>query len=375
MKAEKLIKLLAVCSCCVLLGGCAGVNARVQETETILEETELPVSEETQADEEVSVETAAEEMPEEVQILDQSTEAKVVTQTLVEEAEREAEPETDTEIETEFEQEPENAQEENRQGLEYKVENQELEIGKCFGDIAVPEYALTEDGSKVSGKVEWRKPGKSRAFDQDMALTGVEGEKRTWEWTFVPDEAGYETVSGTTELTMREPQEEEEGTLAGLVNLWTDKVTDETSGASSASGSSIGASNIIEVSDLQEIGKWMGSMITGAGILGEETGGIRTVGKENFAVAHGTVKREEAEIQKNPETEKENDTVDTGKAVSGREKEPIKARAKAVGTDHKEKRMLPEQKPDAAEMSCREAMEYGRAGAAIFVLSQSWYLR
>lgn len=352
MKAEKVIKLLAVCSCCVLLGGCAGVNARVQETETILEETELPVSEETQ-------------------VLDQSTEAAVVTQALMEEAEGEAELET----ETEFEQEPGNVREENLQELEYKVEDQELEIGKCFGDIVVPEYALTEDGSKVSGKVEWRKPGKSRVFDQDMALTGVEDEKRTWEWTFVPDEAGYETVTGTTELTMREPQEEETGTLAGLVNLWTDKVTDETSEASSASGSSIGASNIIEVSDLREIGKWMGSMITGAGILGEETGGIRTVGKENFAVAHGTVKREEAEIQKNPETEKENDTVDTGKDVSGKEKEPIKTRTKVAGTDHKEKRMLPEQKTDAVKMSCQEALEYGRAGATIFVLSQSWYLR
>lgn len=374
MKAEKLMKLLAVCSCCVLLGGCAGVNARVQETETILEETELPVSEETQADEEVSVETIAEEVLEEAQVLDQSAEDKVVTQALVEE-EREAEPETDTEIETESEQETENVREENQQRLEYNVEDQELEIGKCFGDIAVPEYALTEDGSKVSGKVEWRKPGKNRVFDQDMALTGMEGEKRTWEWTFVPDDTGYETVTGTAELTMREPQAEEEGTLAGLVNLWTDKVTDETSGSSSASGSSIGASNIIEVSDLREIGKWMGSMITGAGILGEETGGVKTAGKENFAVAHGTVKREEAEIQKSPETEKENDTVDTGKAVSGKEAEPTKARIKAAGTNHKEKRMLPEQKTDTMEMSCQEALEYGKAGATIFLLSQSWYLR
>ena len=366
MKAEKLIKLLAVCSCCVLLGGCAGVNARVQETETILEETELPVSEEMQADEEVSVETAAEKMPEEAQVLDQSTDDKM---------EKDTEPETDTENETESEQQTENAPEENLRRLEYKVEDQELEICKCFGDIVVPEYALTEDGNKISGKVEWRRPGKSRAFELDMALTGVEGEKRIWEWTFVPDEAGYERATGMTELTMREPQTGEESALAGLANLWTDKVSDKTSGASSASGSSIGASNIIEVSDLQEIGKWMGSMITGAGVLGEETGGIRTVGKENFAVAHGTVKRDEEEIQKSPETEKENDIVDTGNAVSGKAEEPIKDGGKAAETEHKEKIVLPEQKTGAAEMSCQEALEYGRTGATIFILSQSWYLR
>ena len=37
MKAKRLIKLLGICSCCVLLNGCTGVKAQVQNTETVLE--------------------------------------------------------------------------------------------------------------------------------------------------------------------------------------------------------------------------------------------------------------------------------------------------------------------------------------------------
>ena len=83
MKAERLIKLLGICSCCVLLNGCTGVKAQVQNTETVLEETELPGSEgvedtEMESDVEASsVEVASGTGAEEEQVLDQSAEIKM----------------------------------------------------------------------------------------------------------------------------------------------------------------------------------------------------------------------------------------------------------------------------------------------------------
>lgn len=255
MKAKKLMKLLGICVGCVLLSGCTGVSARVQNTETVLEETELPGSEGTEESEmepdDTCVEMAEETGTEEEQVLDQSAEIQTANVEVsdpsgisetehLDETENETENETETESETEMtsEEQTEAGETENLRKLEYQVEDQELETGKCFGEIKVPEYATAEDGSKVTGKIEWRKPGKDRVFDADMALTGMDGAKRTWEWTFVPDEEGYEKVTGTVEITMREALPEEGGDMMEMAGLWLDKVTDETSKSSSSSGSS-----------------------------------------------------------------------------------------------------------------------------------------
>lgn len=392
MKAEKLIKLLGLCSCCVLLSGCTGVSARVQNTETVLEETELPGSEGTEESEmEPDVEDATVEVTtgnehEEEQVLDQSAEIQTAEAAPVAEvtaSETEGVEESETESETESE--------ENKilRKLEYQVEDQELETGKCFGEIVVPEFATAEDGSRVTGKVEWRRPGKDRVFENDMALTGLDGDKRTWEWTFVPDEEGYETVTGTVEITMREAvSEEEEGEMAKIADLWSEKVTDETSKGSSASGSSAGASNIIEASDIAEAAKWMGSHMTGAGLIGDEKeSSAREAGKENFTVAHGTVKREETEAPNEVEsglfeTEKEKaaSALDTGKAAETKatsyraSASPLAAleyvmnRNKAGSLKEKNDtgEALADRSQRTSDLTCEEVLEYGNIGVTVF---------
>lgn len=409
MKAKKLMKLLGICVGCVLLSGCTGVSARVQNTETVLEETELPGSEETEVSEmepdveEVSVEVATGNGMEEEQVLDQSAEIRTANAEVPDppgisetehlektEAETEDEEETESETEMDSEERTEAGETENLWKLEYRVEDQELETGKCFGEIAVPEYAAAEDGSKVTGKVEWRRPGKDHVFEEDMALTGMDGDKRTWEWTFVPDEEGYEKVTGTVEITMREATAaEEEGDMPGMADLWSEKVTDETSKASSASGSSAGASNIIEVSDIAEAAKWMGSHLTGAGAIGGEQGSAaREAGKENFTVAHGTVKREEAEEQKELEsglfeTEKAASDLDTGntaetKATSYRASasplaalEYVMGRKNAgAGTNRPVAKSQVDMEQPESDMTCEDVLEYGSVGMAVLVFSQ-----
>lgn len=406
MKAKRLMKLLGICAGCVLLSGCTGVSARVQNTETVLEETELPGSEGTEESEmepdDTCVEVTTGTGTEEEQVLDQSAEIQTVnaevsdpsgifeTEHLEEtEAEIETEEETESETEAGSEEQTEAGETENLRKLEYQVGDQELETGKCFGEITVPEYAIAEDGSKVTGKVEWRRPGKARVFEDDMALTGLDGDKRTWEWTFVPDEEGYETVTGTVEITMREAvQAEDGGEMAKIADLWSEKVTDETSKGSSASGSSAGASNIIEASDIAEAVKWMGSHMTGAGLIGDEKeNSAREAGKENFTVAHGTVKREETEAQKELEsglfeTEKEKaaSALDTGnaaetKATSYRTPNtPMAAlryvmnRSKADSQDAKNQTgsFRVDAEPQTEDLTCEEVLEYGNLGVAVF---------
>ena len=249
----------------------------------------------------------------------------------------------------------------------------------------VPEYATDEDGSQVRGKVEWRRPGKDRVLDEDMELTGVDGDKRIWEWTFVPEEAGYEKVTGTAEITMREATAEEGGSMMEMAGLWPEKITDETSKASSSSGSSAGASNIIEASNMAEALKWMGAHMTGTNPLGgRKENTARDAGKENFTVAHGTVIHEENENQE----ELENRSLETEKTVEGEAETKTTAYRTAESTV-KALKYVPERKNTAPEteknltytdqaeegLTCAEVLEYGRVGMTVFIVSQGWYLR
>ena len=398
MKAKRLIKLLGICSCCVLLNGCIGVKAQVQNTETVLEETELPGSEgvedtEMESDVEASsVEVASGTGAEEEQVLDQSAEIKMANvnpaaeeRVLATEVAEETEIDTQAETEADSENQTEGEEAENLRKLTYQVEDQKLEIGKCFGAIVVPEYATDEDGSQVRGKVEWRKPGKDRVLDEDMELTGVAGDKRIWEWTFVPEEAGYEKVTGTAEITMQEMTAEEGGSMMEMAGLWPEKITDETSKASSSSGSSAGASNIIEASDMTEALKWMGAHMTGTNRLGgRKENTARDAGKENFTVAHGTVVHEENENQE----ELENRSLETEKIVEGEAETKTTAYYTAESAV-KALKHVPERKNTAPEaeknltytdqheesLTCADVLEYGRAGMTVFIVSQGWYLR
>lgn len=371
MKSEKLMKLLGICSCCVLLGGCAGVNARVQETETVVEETE---QNETENDvEEMTAEAVTEVSAETEQILDQSQEIKETEEENSQEEDIAQTSDKETEKESESESE-----EEKRLLLEYQIEDQELEIGKCFGDITMPEYAEAEDGSQVTGKVEWRRPGGGHAFDPDMALTGEDGEKRTWEWTFVPDEGRYESVSGTVEITMKSALPlavgDEEDEMTKLKELWKKKGTEENAGGSSSSGSSIGASNVIKVSDIKEVANWMGSLMTGTGVLGDQKGSTaKAAGKEDVNLVYGTTANEAeyAEPSGAPE-------AGTG-AAGTEEKNTVSVQiSQQKGTDgqrtetesESESSTSKEQKEDAG-LTGEEAKKYGEYGMTAFTLAQA----
>ena len=126
MKAKRLIKLLGICSCCVLLNGCIGVKAQVQNTETVLEETELPGSEgvedtEMESDVEASsVEVASGTGAEEEQVLDQSAEIKMANvnpaaeeRVLATEVAEETEIDTQAETEADSENQTEGEEAEN----------------------------------------------------------------------------------------------------------------------------------------------------------------------------------------------------------------------------------------------------------------------
>ena len=367
MKAEKVKRWMSIGSFCLLLGGCAGVHAGAEETEPILYETEYEDGEnipELESSENVDPET-----------------------------ELKSETEEESEAKSEFESEAEETERAEILQLEYKVEDQNLEIGKCFADIVVPNYAMTEKGDKVTGQVEWRVPGDSRVFDKEIALGGVEGEKKIWEWTFVPDDTVYESLSGTVEITMQKDREEESGSLADLANLWKDHGADKTSHTASASGSSIGASNTIKVSDLQDIGKWMGSLLTGAEILGDKKdGSVKEIGKGTFTVVHGTVKREESKNQAEtessvPESEKEMmpATSEAGDAdtetaepflsafISGTEQTKHTERSYVYREREKKEALLPAEMSVDHHMNCRKALKYGKFGMAVFAHCRSRY--
>lgn len=313
MKADKLAKLCMAGALCLNLIACTNVHARPtvteQGTEQILsseagEELEDQMTEVLEPGEG----TALEESELIIDHTPEISEAAVSENTAAEHTDTEN---TGSEKSAEKTTEPESESgtEEQMIPVEYTIEDQRLESGKTFDDIVVPEYAIAADGSEVTGEVEWLDPDSGMALDSEMELSGAEGESMVWEWTFVPDEAGYENAQGEVELTMYAAKH---GVKNSIMDQVTDVRTESESGDkkqnSSASGSSIGASTIKEAESIRDVGKWMGSALTGLGVLGNSKDrGEYTTDRGNLTITHGTVKREtdqeKSAKQEMPQTE------------------------------------------------------------------------
>ena len=177
--------------------------------------------------------------------------------------------------------------------VEYTIEDQKLESGKTFEDIIVPEYAIAEDGNEVTGNVEWLDPDSKMILDPQMELSGIDGESMVWEWNFVPEEDGYESVEGTVELTICTAGH-------GVTNSIMDRITESGSENKNTSsfGSSTGATNIKEFTSILDTLQWMGSAMTGVGSIGNsnDKGDYRT-DSGNLTIVHGVVQHEETEVQ------------------------------------------------------------------------------
>ncbi len=334
MKAGKMTKLIAGC-CCFGMLTMYGEKDLAQESglSDYIEETEereiesLEENEKTEDLEEITVESAAEE--EKIQILDQTdsgkkeagsetnvekeTESETVTDTeketgseTVTDAEKETESEAVTdaesgteseapadvgsEAESEASSDAETEPDSEVLAVTYEIEDQRLESGKTFDDIVVPECAIAEDGSKVTGEVQWKVPGYGITVDSDMEISGKDGECVTWEWAFIPEEQNeYEMAEGAVELTLYAAKKPAERPVPDK------KVSDSKDlGESSSSGSSTDSINVIRVPSVKDAAKWMGSAMTGVGELGsgKAKGDIRQV-DEKLTISHGTVIREE----------------------------------------------------------------------------------
>lgn len=296
MKAGKMTKLMGMCCAGVLAGVCIGANA--QESEL----PDLNIEEVTEvADlEDVEMEFIEEERE---QVLDLSPETEAVTMLTAarsamqgsvtagseeaakeeteketgKEADKEAGNSTEEETTTETKAEEESTTEDTTQELSYEIQDQKLESGKTFEDIVVPEYAVAEDGSEVTGVVCWKEPESGSSMNPATAITGDDGESVTWEWIFVPEEKSenYELPEGEVELTLYAAKQPPKNTV---------------------SGSSSGNDTITKIPSIKDALKWMGSGLTGIGSLGnsDDTGLIRPTGDASVTVSHGVIKEPEA---------------------------------------------------------------------------------
>ena len=166
MKTERLIKLLGICSCCVLLNGCTVVKAQVQNTETVLEETELPGSEgvedtEMESDVEASsVEVASGTGAEEEQVLDQTAEIKMANvNPVAEERVLATEVAEETEIDTQAETEADS---------ENQTEGEEAENLRKLTETGDRKMLWCDCGSRICSGRRWqsgkRKSGMEKAW-------------------------------------------------------------------------------------------------------------------------------------------------------------------------------------------------------------------
>lgn len=366
MKAENGLKLLGICSMGLLLSGCVGVHALPQETETSAVESEKQMAEEAALDQTEAKdaenakteEVAAEGSEEKEQVLDLSEDlpekAPVVSgsenagetenrntgndsfgESSLTEKETAASGTEDLEETVES-----GSTEAEKLSLEYEIKDQRLESGKTLKDVTVPEYAIAEDGKEVTGTVEWIDPDSGIVlepeFASEIAVTGAEGDKIAWDWAFVPEEEAYQTVEGHVELTLYTERHDETDSLLDLIaKTETDKKPSSekekpSEGPSSASGSSVGASSVIQIPSVSDAAKWMGEAMTGLGVLGNKNGlssGEASDGKAS--VSHGTVLRDE--IKENSQTEviSEKGEAEETEAESASEKEETDTTVKA----------------------------------------------
>lgn len=316
MELKKVVKFLMAGVLCLNLFGCSGVHARIVESET--EDTTASESEEG-TDLVEDLEQRAEETTEESEvILDNTPEVTVLeTESVAADIEeREA-----TEAETMETESLAAESEDHMLALEYTIEDQKLESGKTFDDIVTPEYAVAEDGSEVTGEVEWLDPDSGMVLDSQMELSGADGENVEWEWAFIPEEDGYETAKGTVELTMYAAGHGSKNSIMDLIpGKENASRNDDKKQNTSSSGSSIGASNVKEVASILDTDDWMGSAMTGIGVLGNnKESGDYTTDNGKFTITHGVVKRdtEEAQTEEQQTENREEDTEEMEEATFG----------------------------------------------------------
>lgn len=132
------------------------------------------------------------------------------------------------------------------QSVSFEVADQEVEAGAEISKIAVPQAGIGADGEKVAGVVFWSDTEGGMPLPEDLLLSGSEGESMELYWTFVPEDSGYEPVSGKVNLTFREPAvKENEKTNLDINEInggWEDGApnTGNLSDSASAQGSTVG---------------------------------------------------------------------------------------------------------------------------------------